>query len=78
MPSQDYSQSAFGDYALNHHLTPFVAVENHYNLLYREDEHELFPALKVCLVCRIVSAVSDIHRSISVSLLYLGPQVHTC
>ncbi|PBK71239.1 aryl-alcohol dehydrogenase [Armillaria solidipes] len=33
-------------YALNHHLTPFVAVENDYNLLYREDEHELFPALK--------------------------------
>ncbi|KAK0443546.1 aryl-alcohol dehydrogenase [Armillaria borealis] len=33
-------------YALNHHLTPFVAVENDYNLLYREDENELFPALK--------------------------------
>ncbi|PBK83961.1 aryl-alcohol dehydrogenase [Armillaria gallica] len=36
-------------YALNHHLTPFVAVENDYNLLYREDEHELLPALKACL-----------------------------
>ncbi|PBK90750.1 aryl-alcohol dehydrogenase [Armillaria gallica] len=34
------------NYALNHHLTPFVAVQNDYNLLYREDEHELFPALK--------------------------------
>ncbi|KAK0235395.1 aryl-alcohol dehydrogenase [Armillaria nabsnona] len=34
------------DYALNHHLTPFIAVENDYNLLYREDENELFPTLK--------------------------------
>ncbi|KAK0473444.1 aryl-alcohol dehydrogenase [Armillaria novae-zelandiae] len=33
-------------YALNHHLTPFVAVENDYNLLHREDENELFPAMK--------------------------------
>ncbi|KAK0217109.1 aryl-alcohol dehydrogenase [Armillaria fumosa] len=33
-------------YALNHNLTPFVTVENDYNLLYREDENELFPALK--------------------------------
>ncbi|KAK0199989.1 aryl-alcohol dehydrogenase [Desarmillaria ectypa] len=34
------------NYALNNHLTPFIAVENDYNLLYREDENELFPALK--------------------------------
>ncbi|KAK0443543.1 Aldo/keto reductase [Armillaria borealis] len=33
-------------YALSHHLTPFIAVENDYNLLYREDENELFPTLK--------------------------------
>ncbi|KAK0186703.1 aryl-alcohol dehydrogenase [Armillaria mellea] len=33
-------------YALNHQLTPFVTVENDYNLLYREDENELFPTLK--------------------------------
>ncbi|KAK0495475.1 aryl-alcohol dehydrogenase [Armillaria luteobubalina] len=34
------------NYALNHRLTPFVTVENDYNLLYREDENELFPTLK--------------------------------
>ncbi|KAK0217102.1 aryl-alcohol dehydrogenase [Armillaria fumosa] len=34
------------DYALNHHLTPFIAVESDYNLLYREDENEMFPILK--------------------------------
>lgn len=34
------------DYALNNHLTPFIIVETDYNLLYREDENELFPTLK--------------------------------
>ncbi|KAK0188219.1 aryl-alcohol dehydrogenase [Armillaria mellea] len=34
------------DYALNNHLTPFITVETDYNLLYREDENELFPTLK--------------------------------
>ena len=29
--------------ARDHHWTPFVAMENHYNLLYREDERELIP-----------------------------------
>ncbi|KAK0450302.1 aryl-alcohol dehydrogenase [Desarmillaria tabescens] len=34
------------NYALVHHLTPFIAVETDYNILYREDENELFPTLK--------------------------------
>lgn len=34
------------DYALNNYLTPFITVETDYNLLYREDENELFPTLK--------------------------------
>ncbi|KAK0473441.1 aryl-alcohol dehydrogenase [Armillaria novae-zelandiae] len=34
------------DYALSHHLTPFIAVESDYNILYREDENEMFPILK--------------------------------
>ncbi|KAK0464698.1 aryl-alcohol dehydrogenase [Desarmillaria tabescens] len=34
------------NYALNNHLTPFITVETDYNLLYREDENELFPTLK--------------------------------
>lgn len=30
-------------YALHNGLTPFAAVQNHYNLIWREDERELFP-----------------------------------
>ncbi|KAK0199987.1 Aldo/keto reductase [Desarmillaria ectypa] len=33
-------------YALVHHLTPFTTVETDYNLLYREDQNELFPTPK--------------------------------
>ena len=32
--------------ARDHGLTPFVAMENHYNLLYREDEREMIPLCK--------------------------------
>lgn len=32
--------------AKEHGWTPFSAMENHYNLLYREDEHELIPICK--------------------------------
>ncbi|WP_262316712.1 aldo/keto reductase [Lacticaseibacillus parakribbianus] len=32
--------------ARDHGWTPFVAMENHYNLLYREDERELIPLCK--------------------------------
>lgn len=32
--------------ARDHGWTPFSAMENHYNLLYREDEHELIPICK--------------------------------
>ena len=33
------------NYAINNHLTPFVAMQNHYNLAYREEEREMFPTL---------------------------------
>ncbi len=32
--------------ARDHHLTPFVSMQNHYNLIYREDERELIPLCK--------------------------------
>jgi aryl-alcohol dehydrogenase-like predicted oxidoreductase len=35
------------DYAINNHLTPFISMQNHYNLVYREEEREMFPTLKV-------------------------------
>ncbi|KAK0194952.1 aryl-alcohol dehydrogenase [Armillaria mellea] len=33
-------------YAVVNHLTPFISMQNDYNLLYREDEHEMLPTLK--------------------------------
>lgn len=34
------------NYAISHNLTPFISMQNHYNLLYREEEREMFPTLK--------------------------------
>ncbi|KAF9526639.1 aryl-alcohol dehydrogenase [Crepidotus variabilis] len=33
-------------YAINNKLTPFILMQNHYNLIYREEEREMFPTLK--------------------------------
>ena len=35
------------DYAIANNLTPFISMQNHYNLIYREEEREMFPTLKV-------------------------------
>ncbi|KAF8232491.1 aryl-alcohol dehydrogenase [Tricholoma matsutake] len=35
------------DYAIANNLTPFISMQNHYNLVYREDEREMFPTLKL-------------------------------
>lgn len=35
------------NYAINNNLTPFVSMQNHYNLVYREEEREMLPTLKV-------------------------------
>ncbi|KAF8201004.1 aryl-alcohol dehydrogenase, partial [Pholiota molesta] len=34
------------NYAINNKLTPFISMQNHYNVLYREEEREVFPTLK--------------------------------
>lgn len=34
------------NYAISNSLTPFISVQNHYNLVYREEEREMFPTLK--------------------------------
>ncbi|CDO77873.1 hypothetical protein BN946_scf184287.g4 [Trametes cinnabarina] len=34
-------------YAITHNLTPFISMQNHYNLVYREEEREMFPTLKL-------------------------------
>ncbi|KAJ7841798.1 Aldo/keto reductase [Mycena olivaceomarginata] len=34
------------NYAIAHNLTPFISMQNHYNLLHREEEREMMPSLK--------------------------------
>ncbi|KAH9854158.1 Aldo/keto reductase [Lenzites betulinus] len=34
-------------YAIKNNLTPFISMQNHYSLLYREEEREMFPTLKL-------------------------------
>ncbi|KAF8891760.1 aryl-alcohol dehydrogenase [Infundibulicybe gibba] len=38
---------AMQNYAINNNLTPFISMQNHHNLLYREEEREMFPTLKL-------------------------------
>lgn len=35
------------NYAITNNLTPFIVMQNHYNLAYREEEREMFPTLKL-------------------------------
>lgn len=41
-----YQFALMQEYAKEHNLTQFVAMENHYNLLYREDERDMIPYCK--------------------------------
>jgi len=48
------------DYAIQNNLSPFISMQNHYNLVYREEEREMFPTLKVRAPCarRLVRALT--------------------
>ncbi|KAK2467736.1 hypothetical protein APHAL10511_000031 [Amanita phalloides] len=37
---------AMQNYAITNKLTPFISMQNYYNVLYREEEREMFPTLK--------------------------------
>ncbi|CAK5271153.1 unnamed protein product [Mycena citricolor] len=41
-----YQFQAMQNYAINNNLTPFISMQNHYSLLYREEEREMMPTLK--------------------------------
>ncbi|KAF9485933.1 aryl-alcohol dehydrogenase [Pholiota conissans] len=41
-----YQFHAMQNYAINNNLTPFISMQNHYSVLYREEEREVFPTLK--------------------------------
>ncbi|GBE82879.1 Aldo keto reductase [Sparassis latifolia] len=42
-----YQFHAMQNYAIQNKLTPFIAMQNHYSLMYREEEREMFPTLKM-------------------------------
>ena len=48
-PTLTTHASSTTDYAITHNLTPFISMQNHYSLLYREEEREMFPTLKVSI-----------------------------
>ncbi|GAB1523638.1 hypothetical protein RhiTH_006788 [Rhizoctonia solani] len=41
-----YQFQAMQNYAITNNLTPFISMQNHYNLVYREEEREMMPTLK--------------------------------
>ena len=47
------------DYAINNNLTPFVSMQNHYSLLYREEEREMMPTLNVSSL-RLICGTSEL------------------
>lgn len=42
-----YQFHAMQNYAIKNNLTPFISMQNHYSLIYREEEREMFPTLKI-------------------------------
>ncbi|KAG8696274.1 hypothetical protein FRC08_007264 [Ceratobasidium sp. 394] len=42
-----YQFHAMQNYAIHNNLTPFISMQNHHNLLYREEEREMVPTLKM-------------------------------
>lgn len=41
------SVQAMQNYAITNHRTPFISMQSHHNLIYREEEREMFPTLKM-------------------------------
>ena len=65
------------DYAITHKLTPFISMQNHYNLCYREEEREMFPTLKVSARTEQKYAVRDAQRMTRCSASAPHPGVHS-
>ncbi|KAI0823784.1 aryl-alcohol dehydrogenase [Trametes gibbosa] len=83
-----YQFHAMQNYAITHNLTPFISMQNHYSLVYREEEREMFPTLKLFgvgsipwsplargVLARPLSAVKDTKRGASDMLVggYIKP-----
>jgi hypothetical protein len=60
--SNPLTPNAFSaDYAIANKLTPFISMQNHYSLIYREEEREMVPTLKVCVSTYTNLPVHDEH-----------------
>jgi len=64
------------DYAINNKLTPFISMQNHYNLIYREEEREMFPTLNVCAWMCSIYVSSYLHLTVVQGRLH--PLVSYC
>ncbi len=53
----------FTDYAITHRLTPFISMQNHYSLVYREEEREMSPTLQVTTALDISCSEFDVFPS---------------
>ncbi|CAE7089580.1 unnamed protein product [Rhizoctonia solani] len=54
-----YQFHAMQNYAIANKLTPFISMQNYYNLIYREEEREMIPTLKASHVrCWVHSLVT--------------------
>ncbi|KAF7336795.1 Aldo-ket-red domain-containing protein [Mycena venus] len=60
------------NHAINNKLTPFISMQNHYNLLYREEEREMFPSLKACQNHQHIQEPSLTFTSTLASARFLG------
>ena len=60
-------------YAISNKLTPFISMQNHYSLIYREEEREMLPTLKVRHPYRISQHLINCLSSTLVSAPFLGP-----
>ena len=62
------------DYALNNGLTPFISMQNHHSLLYREEEREMNP---LCKVWRYITycPLATNHLTTTIKLIF---SVYSC
>ncbi|KZP19038.1 Aldo keto reductase [Athelia psychrophila] len=54
---------AMQNYAIAHNLTPFISMQNHYSLVYREEEREMMPTLKSPLARGLLTRPLGEHAS---------------
>jgi aryl-alcohol dehydrogenase-like predicted oxidoreductase len=67
-----YQFHAMQNYAIANKLTPFISMQNQHNLVYREEEREMMPTLKVCDIWYILGLLRSLLFDTSTRCLGLG------